>query len=168
VIRIQVPVSLQPDEDAEVDGDSPFTLALPLGEADPMARLRAIRADTDARISAHDAGSRALGLTQVRDAFPRLRRFAATRQRSPLGFALSVSTVAGPELRARVFGTAVTELYALAEVGARHALRISIISMGGTLGFGLCADADLLPDVQTMAAAIPAQAQALAQRVAAA
>ena len=52
-------------------------------------------------------------------------------------------------------------LYAIAEIGERHALRIAVLSLVDTLSFGLCADPTLLPDVTQLAVAIEEEAAAL-------
>ncbi len=64
-----------------------------------------------------------------------------------------------------VAGARVTGLYALAEIRDRHALRIAVVSLGGTLGFGLCADPTLLPDVDRLADGVGAEAAALTRQV---
>ncbi len=52
-------------------------------------------------------------------------------------------------------------LYSLAEIGRRHALRVSVLSLADTLRFGLCADPTLLPGVEHLAEAIEDEADAL-------
>ncbi len=54
-----------------------------------------------------------------------------------------------------------TRLYSLAEIGRRHALRVGAVSLAGTLFLGLCADPDLVEDVQVMADGAEAEARAL-------
>ena len=50
-----------------------------------------------------------------------------------------------------MLGARVTELYSLAEIRERHALRIAVVSLGERLNFGLTADPTLLPDVDQLA-----------------
>jgi hypothetical protein len=42
-------------------------------------------------------------------------------------------------------------MYSLAEIAPRHALRVAVISAGGTLFFGLCADSQAVQDLQVIA-----------------
>ena len=103
-----------------------------------------------------DAVMRELGKTS-----PGLRRFADHVLASPRSFALNVSNVPGPRRPIDVLGVPVTALYAIAEIGQRHALRIAALSLAGTIRFGLCADPTLLPGVEQLADAIEEEAAAL-------
>jgi hypothetical protein len=75
---------------------------------------------------------------------------------------LNVSNVPGPRRAIDVLGVPVNALYAIAEIGQRHALRIAVLSLEETLRFGLCADPTILPDVEQLAAAIEEEAAELA------
>jgi hypothetical protein len=55
----------------------------------------------------------------------------------------------------------VRDLHSIAEISEHHALRVSVISFADQLCFGFCADADLVPDVQTMADQVAPEAQLL-------
>jgi hypothetical protein len=61
----------------------------------------------------------------------------------------------------RLAGRPVVAMYSLAEIGAHHALRIAVVSLAGTLNFGLVADPTLLDDVDQLAAGLDAEAAAL-------
>jgi hypothetical protein len=52
-------------------------------------------------------------------------------------------------------------MYSLAEIGEQHALRVAVVSLAGTLNFGLVAGPALLPDVDQLAAGVQAEAAAL-------
>jgi hypothetical protein len=52
-------------------------------------------------------------------------------------------------------------LHSLAEIGERHALRVSALSLAGRLCFGLCSDPHLVDELQLMADGIEAEAEAL-------
>ena len=62
----------------------------------------------------------------------------------PREFALSVSNVPGPRERPSVLGHEVTGLVSFAEPADRHALRVSVVSLGGDLAFGLCSDPEAI------------------------
>ncbi len=172
-VRVKVPVSLHGAHTdhgrGELDPgnrDSYFCLDLPLGPEDPVKRLKAIHRATRQRKLDHDAERLDHLMHALGNASPRLQRFAEQIAASPRSFALNVSNVPGPPQPIDVLGTRVGGLYSIAEIRERHALRIAVVSLAGTLGFGLCADPKLLPDVEHLAAAIQQEAEALADVVA--
>lgn len=144
-LRAKVPVSLH-HSDALANRDSFFFVDLPLGEADPVKRLRSIRDETTVRKSEHDAEE----LDHVlhdRGCLPRpLEHFLAQRAEDPRVCALCISNVPGPRTPIFVAGTRVAELCSIAEVGKRHALRVSAVSLDGVVSLGLCADAHVVGD----------------------
>ena len=84
---------------------------------------------------------------------------------SPRSFAVNVSNVRGPRRPVQVLSARVTELYSLAEIRERHALRIAVVSLSERLNFGLTADPTLLPDVDQLADQIQVDASELVARV---
>jgi hypothetical protein len=170
-IRVKVPVSLHglppaPGDDGAQPGnrDSFFCLDLPLGSADPVERLAAIRDATRARKQGHDAQQLDELMRQLARA-PRLRRFAERVLTHPRSFALNVSNVPGPRRPVQVLGTPVRAVYSLAEIREHHALRVSVISLANSLNFGLVADPTLLSDVDHLARDMQAEAAALVDRL---
>jgi diacylglycerol O-acyltransferase len=163
-VRVKVPVSLHgaPDDDALAGNrDSFFCLDLPLGAADPIERLAAIRDATRTRKQAHDAQQIDALMRELGRASPRLRRLAEQALAGPRSFAVNVSNVPGPHEPVRVLGVPVRALYSLAEIRERHALRVAVASLGDSLNFGLCADPTLLEDVDQLAADMHAEGAAL-------
>jgi hypothetical protein len=167
-VRVKVPVSLHGADAShghpEVElgnRDSFFCLDLPLGPPDPAERLAAIHRATRARKHDHDAERLDALMQELGHASPRLRRFAQHLLASPRSFALNVSNVPGPRRPISVLGVPAQAVYSIAEIGRRHALRISVLSLAGTLRFGLCADPTLLPGVEHLAGAIEDEAEAL-------
>ena len=169
-VRVKVPVSLHalpssppvPADDGGQPGnrDSFFCLDLPLGSADPLERLAAIRRATQVRKQEHDA-QQLDAVMQRLARTPRLSRFAEHVLAHPRSFALNVSNVPGPRRPVRVLGVPVAALYSLAEIGEHHALRVAVVSLAGTLNVGLVADPTLLADVNHLAAGMQAEAAAL-------
>jgi len=151
-----------PGDDGAQPGnrDSFFCLDLPLGSADPVERLAAIRVATRVRKQGHDAQQLDALMRQLARA-PRLRRFAERVLTHPRSFALNVSNVPGPRRPVRVLGTPVRALYSLAEIGEHHALRVAVISLANSLNFGLIADPTLLSDVDHLARDMQAEADVL-------
>jgi diacylglycerol O-acyltransferase len=160
-LRVKVPVSLHHEGDVDANHDSSFSLGLPISEPDPVKRLHTVHARTKARKEAHDAERREVFLHHLEGVSPGLERYAKQLERSPRRFALNVSNVPGPREPVNVMTAALEQLHSLAEIAEHHALRISVISLADTLGFGFCADADLVPDVASMAAEVEPEAMAL-------
>jgi WS/DGAT/MGAT family acyltransferase len=170
-VRVKVPVSLHglaaeasagAGADTEPGNrDSFFCLDLPLGSGDPVERLTAIRRATRARKRGHDAQRLDALMRELGRASPRLRHFAERALAHPRSFALNVSNVPGPRGPIGVLGVPVRSLHSLAEIRERHALRVAVVSLAGTLHYGLCADPTLLPDVEHLAEAMQAEAAAL-------
>jgi hypothetical protein len=160
-IRIQVPVSLHHEGDDAGNRDSFFSLAVPLGEPDPVARLTAVHAATAERKAEHDAETMDELLRRLASVSPRLERLAKRIEGNPRRFALSVSNVPGPRTPVTVLGSRVHRVYSLAEIGQRHALRVAAVSIAGRLCFGFCADPAVVDDLGEMASGLEAEAEAL-------
>jgi hypothetical protein len=167
-VRVRVPVSLHHEGDAELNRDSFFSVALPLNEPDPLKRLLAVHAATLERKADHDAETMDELLEHLGQVSPKLRDLARQIEGSPRRFAVNVSNVPGPRAPVSVLGAPVTGLHSIAEIGERHALRVAVVSMAGTLGFGFCADPAIVADLDAMAQGVEAETSALCEAVAAA
>ena len=163
-VRVKVPVSLHHEGDDAGNRDSFFTLPLPLNEPDPVARLRAVAEATAARKKGRDAEEVEDLHRELAHVSPHLQAFCETLERSPRRFALNVSNAPGPRSEVSVGDASVEELYSLAEIGERHAMRVAVVSCAGTLGFGFCADPAIVSDVGALASATEAEAQSLTGR----
>lgn len=155
-LRAQVPVSLHHrDEDAATLGnrDSYLNVDLPVREADPLARLDQISAETAKRKRLDDA-------EELLDFFHALSRCGPVSQlaerfaEGPREFTLSISNVPGPRDPLSVAGRRVQSFGSFAEPADRHALRVSAISYDGEVGIGLCADPSAIADLRLLVAAI--------------
>jgi hypothetical protein len=143
-IRVKVPVSLHHAGEtagAVSNVDSYFFVDLPVGEPDPVRRVLAINAETSNRKRRQDA--------QLIYRLP-LRRAVTRWAMSSRVFTFNVSNVPGPRGPLHVSGVRVREVFSLAEVAEHHALRVSVVSAGGRLGFGLCADRDAVPEFDVL------------------
>jgi hypothetical protein len=69
--------------------------------------------------------------------------------------------VRGPAGETSVAGGKVVSAYSLAEIAPRHALRVSALSFSGGMSFGLCADADAVPDLDVLADGVAASVDEL-------
>ena len=130
-----------------------MNIDLPLGEADPLARLDQISTETTKRKRLDDAEE----MYDLFHALSRVKRLDKVIQRlagSASEFSFAISNVPGPTNPVAVAGRTVQHLFSSSEPGAHHALRISAISCGGEIGVGLCTDPSALADIAGLAAAI--------------
>ena len=155
-LRVQCPVCLHAqEEDAGQLGnrDSFMNLDLPISEPDPAARLRMINTETGERKLDHDADT-LYAFFHALGRFRPLYRGVTRLTSGPREFALSVSNVPGPRQRPLILGHAVEQFSSFAEPADRHALRVSIISLGGELAFGLCSDPEVITDLDGLRGAL--------------
>ncbi|MEZ5073329.1 MAG: WS/DGAT domain-containing protein [Solirubrobacterales bacterium] len=132
-VRVRVPVSLHHEGDATANRDSFFS-------APPAAHHR--RPD---RAAADDQtrNDRPQARSRRRTDRACSRRWGGVRRSSPRSssgskraraeFAVSVSNVPGPRRPVSVLGAPVEQLYTIAEIGLRHALRVSAVSLADRL-----------------------------------
>jgi hypothetical protein len=160
-VRVRVPVSLHREGDDAANRDSFFTARLPLTVADPVERLRIIERETAARKRAGDAERIEEAVAALGRHSPRLAALVERIESSPREFAVSVSNVPGPRQPVSVLGAPVEGLHSIAEIGARHGLRIAVLSLADRLFFGFNADPDLVEGIESMAAGVEAEAAAL-------
>jgi diacylglycerol O-acyltransferase len=158
-MRVKVPVSLHHGGDSLGNRDSFFAVTLPIGEPDPLERLRQIHAETAERKDKHDAAELDDLTRELGRVAPRMERLARRLERSPRRFALNVSNVPGPLQRMSILGEEVSSLHTLAEIGERHALRVAAVSYADQLCLGLCADPEVVHDLGDLARAIEVEAQ---------
>jgi diacylglycerol O-acyltransferase / wax synthase len=155
-MRVQVPVSLHAREEEKGqlgNRDSFMNVDLPLAEPDPLVRLRLINEETRERKLEHDADT-LYAFFHAIGRFRPLYRGVTRLTSGPREFALSVSNVPGPRQRAVILGHAVEQFCSFAEPADRHALRVSVISLGGELAFGLCSDPDAIADLDGLRGAL--------------
>jgi diacylglycerol O-acyltransferase / wax synthase len=134
--------------------DSFLFVDLPLTEPNPVRRLLAIHRETRNRKNHHDATTLYAIFDRLGHRWAPLYRYASRLAMSPRVFSLNVSNVPGPQMPVSVMGGRVRELYSVAEVAERHALRISAISLSGGLFVGLCADPEVVDDLDKLRAGI--------------
>ncbi len=154
-MRVKVPVSLHTS--AEADGanrDSFMCIDLPLIGPDAAARLTAVTLETRERKALHDAQTLGTFFADLSHFSRSLERYAEHWAASPRVFTLNVSNVPGPAEPQQVLGSRLLHLYSFAEIAHRHALRVTVVSAGGRIAFGLCADADAVGGVDAIASGI--------------
>jgi hypothetical protein len=160
-VRARVPVSLHREGDDAGNRDSFFSVRLPLAIADPVERLQVVQRETAARKQGRDAERIEETLAALGRRSPRLAALVERIEASPREFAVAVSNVPGPRRPVSVLGAPVEELHSIAEIGLRHGLRITVVSLADRLFFAFNADPDLVEGVESMATGVEAEAAAL-------
>ncbi|HET6831471.1 MAG TPA: wax ester/triacylglycerol synthase domain-containing protein [Solirubrobacterales bacterium] len=160
-VRVRVPVSLHHEGDDASNRDSFFSVRLPLAVPDPVERLRAVNRETTVRKRAHDAERIEGAVAAIGRRSPRLAALVERIEASPREFAVSVSNVPGPRQPVSVLGAPVEELHSIAEIGLRHGLRVTAVSLADRLFFGFNADPELVEGVESMARGVEVEADAL-------
>ena len=155
-LRCKVPVSLHKrDEGPDVgNSDSFMIIDLPVGERDPWARLRSIHRQTAERKRHHDAETLDALFCDLALFAPPLERLLTRVTASSREFAINVSNVPGPREPVTILGARLARLISFSEVGIDHALRVSAVSLNGAMTIGLCADPDMVEDLDGLAAGI--------------
>ncbi len=163
-LRVKVPVSLHDHHEHSNDlgnHDSFMFVDVGADEPDPAARLRKIAAQTRERKQRHDAQSLDAAMQELRHISQRAADALARWSVNPHVFTINVSNVPGPRTPVAVLGGPVRDLFTLAEIADRHALRVAAISLADELSFGLCADAEVVDDPERLIAGIEADLAAL-------
>ena len=160
-LRAMVPVTMRPKEDREAaaaEGGaatgnrvSMMNAALPVGEADPVVRLRAV---VDVMRELKDSGA-AVGadlLMQMTNyAPPTVLAMASRLAVRSRAFNLTITNVPGPPFDLYCMGSRVLEAFPYVQILDGQALTVAVMSYGGQLNFGLTGDRDVLADLDVLA-----------------
>jgi diacylglycerol O-acyltransferase len=129
---------------------------LPVYIADPVARLRAIKAAMDGLKESKQAVGAEV-LTGVQSfAPPTILAQASRLNFSTRLFNLIVTNVPGPQLPLYVRGREMGDVFPVAFLPKGHSLAIAIMSYNGQMNFGLLGDYDALPDLDRIGDGIEA------------
>lgn len=167
-MKVQVPVSMHAEDGAgETAGnrDSFLLFRLPVGERDPVARVRAVARATGRRKNRHDARAIYALRESLSHAPPRVRHHLQHVVQGSHEYSLSISNVPGPRGPIQVLDRHVEALYSFAELAPHHGLRIAAVSLEGSLFIGFLADRHLFPDLDGLAAGIPVEVGELRTRL---
>jgi diacylglycerol O-acyltransferase / wax synthase len=155
-LRAMVPVSIRAEDQHGQLGNQVAAMRgpLPVYIADPVERLRAVRAG----MSHVKAGKQTLGaevISRLNDfAPPTLLAQAARLNFSTRLFNLIVTNVPGPQFPLYVLGRELLDIFPIAFLPENHALAVAIMSYNGGINFGLLADLDAVEDVGVIAEGI--------------
>lgn len=157
-VRTLVPVSVRHDDGRGAFDNrvSAMVAELPVGVADPVARLAAVREEMG-RLKA--SGEPELGelLTSaaVLAPAPLLSMGLTGAFRVPHRHLVTVTTnVPGPQRPLHLCGRRMREYYPYVPIADRVRVGVAVTSYDGVLGFGVTADEDSTPDLQVVLDAI--------------
>ena len=152
-LRAMVPVSIRADVDRGALGNrvAAMWVTLPVGPADPVARLREISSAMDGvKQSGQAVGAEIL--TRVSGfAPPTIMAQAARLQARQRLFNLVVTNIPGPQFPLYLLGRELEAIYPMVPLAENTALGIAILSYNGQLNFGLVGDFDAMADLETLA-----------------
>jgi hypothetical protein len=124
---------------------------LPVGTADPVARLRSIAEQMRAVKESEQAVSASLLVSAAEYASPTLLSLAARLLPFQRSISLGVTNIPGPQVPLYCMGARMLEAFPYVGVISSVALMVAILSYDGTLGFGLTGDRDAVPDLAALA-----------------
>lgn len=157
IVRAMVPVSVRSADERGVPSNrvSAVPVDLPCGEADPLRRLHLVREQMD--------GLKSRGQAAGLDAFVKLfggapallaaAARAALRLRQPVIHTI-VTNVPGPAFPLYAMGRRMLEIDPYIPITAGLRVAVGVVSYDGALSFGLTADRDAVPDLETLCAGI--------------
>jgi WS/DGAT/MGAT family acyltransferase len=169
-LKVMAPVSVRDASERGRLGNrvSAWLLPLPVGERDPLKRLAAVRATTEALKRESGAlGAETLsqaiewlGSTQIALG-ARLMEYAAP-------FNLVVTNVPGPRETLYLLGARMLEAHPMVPLMGTLGVGIALFSYGRTLSWGFTADWDLVPDLHELVLGVAHEFERLRERAAAA
>ena len=152
-LRALVPVSIRGEDEHGQLGNRIAAMRgpLPVYAQDPVERLRIVRAGMEGLKESKQAlGAEVIaGLQDF--APPTILAQASRVNFSTRLFNLIVTNVPGPQFPLYLLGREMEEIVPVAFLPEDHALAIAIMSYNGKVDFGLLADYDAMPDVESVA-----------------
>jgi len=157
--RAMVPVSIRDEERAGEPGNqiTMWLIELPIAEADPVERYRAVGAAT-AHLKETDQALGAAMLTQSVSFTPSTVLTVAARVAAATvrPFNLTVTNVPGPQVPLFMLESRLERIFPLVPLWVNHGLGVGLFSYDGMLNWGFAADWDTVPDLELFVVRIEA------------
>ena len=157
-LRAMVPVSIRSPDARGTLGNlvTAIFCALPVGEADPVARLHRVSREMQGLKESHHAMG-ALALTRLGELAPPAIAAQASRLEAFARFMnVVVTNVPGPQFPLYLVGCKLLSWFPVVPLAKMQTLGIALLSYDGRIGIGLLGDADRARDLPVLARAIPA------------
>jgi WS/DGAT/MGAT family acyltransferase len=155
-LKVMCPVSVRDESEHAQLGNrvSAMFVPLPIGEPDPLERLRRVSLSTADLKDRKQAVSAAFLTDLSQYAAPTLLGLAArVAHRQPF-FNLVVTNVPGPQQSLYLMGARLLEAFPVVPLTHNLTVVVGVLSYCGVLHFGLFADRDAWPDLEVFAAGI--------------
>ncbi len=165
VLKAMVPVSVRADAQRGALGNRVATMwaPLPVGVEDPVEVMAVVHAAMQGLKESGQAVGAAT-LTALADfAPPTIMTQAARLQARQRYFNVVVTNIPGPQFPLYLLGRRLERFYPVVPLARKQALGIAIMSYDGRLGYGLLADYDALPDLESIATHLSAAVDDLAR-----
>ncbi len=163
-LRAMIPVSIRGEGERGTMGNQVTAIfcSLPVGEADPIARLhRIVRETKGLKESGQAIG--ALALTRLGELAPPALAAQASRLEMMASFMnVVVTNVPGPQFPLYLLGRKLLGWYPVVPLARMQTVGIALLSYDGRVGVGVLGDADRARDLPVLAAALPAALDELA------
>ncbi len=165
-LRAMVPVSVRAEAERGALGNrvASMWVPLPVYEADPEKRLEIVHeVMKDLKSSGQAVGAQLL--TSLGEYAPPTILAQASRLVSrQRAYNLVVTNVPGPQIPLYSMGRQMTEVYPVVPLIDNTGIGIALLSYNGTIGFGLNADYDTVPDIGVLAEGIEKSLAELSSR----
>jgi diacylglycerol O-acyltransferase / wax synthase len=152
-LRALVPVSVRATDERGALGNriTAMMAPLPIGEEDPVERLRILTAEMgDLKSSGQAVGAEIL--TKLTDFAPTtIASQAARLQPAQRFFNLVVTNVPGPQFPLYLLGRRMESIFPMVPLARKQALCVGIMSYNGQVNFGLIGDYDAMADLESFA-----------------
>ena len=168
--RVMAPVSVRSRDQRGTLGNqvAMWLVAMPIDQPDPIARLEAVRAETD-RLKATEQALGAETIVRLSSGAPMtLVSLAARLASNARPFNMTVTNVPGPQVPLYLLGARMLTTFPLVPLWQGHGAGIAIFSYAGNLHWGFNADWDVLADLDRFIEAVEGSYQELKQAAAAA
>ncbi len=164
ILKAMVPVSVRADTERGALGNKVAAMwaPLPVGVQDAAQCYEQVRvAMAELKSSGQAVGAEVL-TNLAGFAPPTILSQAARLQARQRYFNLVITNVPGPQFPLYLLGRELVALYPVVPLARKQALGIAVMSYNGRLGFGLLADFDAMPDLESVAKELRKEIAALA------
>jgi hypothetical protein len=160
--RVSAPVSMRRGEERGRMGNkvSSWILKLPIGDADPMSRLKTIHHMTEELKKSRQALGVEMMMAMAEWTPSVLLSLGARAASGPIN--MIVTNVPGPQIPLHLLGARLLEAFPLVPLLENTGLGVALFSYNGKLCWGFNADYELIPDLRIFVRAVDSSFRELA------
>jgi len=161
--RVSAPVSMRREEERGRMGNrvSSWILKLPIGDADPMSRLKTIHHMTEELKKSRQALGVEMMMAMAEWTPSVLLSLGARAASGPIN--MIVTNVPGPQVTLHLLGARLIEAFPLVPLLENTGLGVALFSYNGKLCWGFNADYELMPDLRVFVRAVDSSFRELAE-----